>query len=128
METMLFYYNEYGDYVELPYFVWTIIRAYRYFIPAVIAIIAIFVVVKMLPFAKGHESIWIFLLSSILSIPFNMKLISSMLWRAELDMFSLKVVFCVFMYVVLYCAEEIILGSVSRKLWKRQEVVSVDGK
>lgn len=82
-----------------------------------------FVVIRITPAFRHHESLWMFILVAVSSIPLN---ISILLWMIEhmdflFDTFFVLVVFrAALCYTVLFSIEEVVMGLITRLLWKKQ--------
>lgn len=86
------------------------------------AIILVPLIVKSLPFAKRNESVWTFFIGLVATIPFNLKISRClvMFFFDYANMFSRSILFVVF-FMCLLSIEEIILGILTRIIWKHQE-------
>lgn len=87
-----------------------------------LAIVCLFLAVWLLPYVKGHESIWMFILSGVCLIPINIKTITLLLssFVFEDDTFVLQLLKGLLLIFILFSTEEIILGTITRLIWKRQ--------
>lgn len=96
------------------------------FLLAVISLITVFLCISVCSVCRKHESLWLFVLSGIATIPANIQLsliateYFSYLWG---DAVVFKLVYFPLAYSILLSVEEILLGIVGRVLWKRQEPV-----
>lgn len=110
----------------MPIFVSMIAVNNRSILLGILAVVVMYLAVVLLPCAKGHESVWIFCLSTFASIPLNVKVIG-LLMRSSLlesDYMILQVMRYALIYVILFCVEEVLLGYVARIIWRRQKIVS----
>lgn len=104
-------YNSLSDDKKIGYGFWNII----------IGLLLTFMVIKSVEFVKNQECTWIFLISAIVSIPFNIKLTLIAVNLYLIDSFILtKIFFGVVIYLCILSAEEILLGVVTRIIWTRQ--------
>ena len=96
------------------------------FLLAVISIVAVFLCIGVCRVCRNHESLWLFVLSGIATIPANIQIsliateYFSYLWG---DALVFKVVYFPLAYSILLSIEEILLGIVGRVIWKKQESV-----
>lgn len=87
----------------------------------IIGLLLTFMVIKSVEFVKNQECTWIFLVSAIVSIPFNIKLTSIAVNSYLIDSFILtKILFGIVIYLCILSAEEILLGVMTRIIWTRQ--------
>lgn len=87
----------------------------------IIGLLLTFMVIKSVEFVKNQECTWIFLVSAIVSIPFNIKLTSIVVNSYMIDSFILtKILFGIVIYLCILSAEEILLGVMTRIIWTRQ--------
>lgn len=104
-------YNSLSDDKKIGYGFWNII----------IGLLLTFMVIKSVEFMKNQECTWIFLVSAIVSIPFNIKLTSIAVNSYLIDSFILtKILFGIVIYLCILSAEEILLGVMTRIIWTRQ--------
>ena len=91
-----------------------------------VSIIAMYLIIGLIPFTRGYESRWIFLLSSLASIPINIRLVTLVMGNSliEQNIAILYVMRCIMIYIVVFCIEEIILGFFARLIWKNQRSFS----
>ena len=84
-----------------------------------------FVLVGTLPFCRKHENLWMFVLTAFCSIPVNWFLLTNFeIWKNVLysggeSCILTKIVIVEYM-MVLTGVEEIILGLLTRMLWRKQ--------
>ncbi len=80
-------------------------------------------IVKSVSFCKGHENIWLFILTMIGTIPMNIKVTNLIL---ELDVLNSGVpiigpiIATIEAYLLVLAFEEIIIGIIGRMLFKKQ--------
>ena len=93
------------------------------------AVILTYVIVAILPYAKKHESIWIFLISMFTCVPVNIKI---MFWMFEYlnegEWLALWVLRGVIYYAVLFSIEEVIFAYFARLIWKRQKTIDMESE
>ena len=95
-------------------------------IPIMLWPITLLIAVALTPWAKKRENTWMFLLVAVSGIPVNIVLIR---WIFELSIFEshfflLTLFRGVALYIMLLSAEELILGVVTRMIWKNQYKIS----
>ena len=79
--------------------------------------------IRITPSFRGHESLWMFILVAVSSIPPNL---SVLLWMFEhmdfmFDTFFILMVFrAAIGYTVLFSIEEVVMGLITRLIWKKQ--------
>ncbi len=85
-------------------------------------ILAHFLVLKLVPEFRGRESIWMFIMVAFSSIPVNALMITILnKWGLVFGSFAVVgIIRCIFYYVILFSAEEIVMGVLTRMLWKKQ--------
>lgn len=88
----------------------------------VILIVTHFIILKFIPVFKGYESVWMFIFVSISSIPLNVYILSLINeWGFLFDtILFLGILRTVLYYAVLFSIEQIIMGVVTRIVWKKQ--------
>lgn len=81
-----------------------------------------FVILRVVPSFKGRENVWMFIFVAVSSIPLNIYvLILVNEWGFLFgSMFILGILRSVLFYVMLLSLEEIVMGVVTRLIWKRQ--------
>ena len=95
----------------------------------IISVVLLFMIVKVLPMCRGYESLWLFVLTVIGSIPINARLVVETL---DMGLFysGVPVIVAVMTAVEFYlCAlavEEIVIGVLGRILWKKQRNLVID--
>lgn len=110
----------------LPFFV--SFYAYRTwsFTWAAMSIFVVFGLVSIIPFCKGHENLWIFLMLSYTLIPVNIMLLRRMhFYLYYPDLPVLREMFYVEYLLVLSSIEEIFGQFAGRLLWPRQYKVVI---
>lgn len=92
-----------------------------------VTVAAIIAVIAVMPVYRRRESLWIFVITAAASIPVNIRL-SILLDKWDiLDMgipFSEYIV-ALFLCMMLFSVEEIILGVAGRLIWRRQYKIKV---
>lgn len=84
--------------------------------------IFLFLFVWLVPMCKHRENLWMFILVAIASTPINMFLIFSFIcsgWFEE-SVVLIKVLCIFLLYCVVFSIEEIVFGTVTRLIWKKQ--------
>lgn len=90
-----------------------------------VAVISMFVLVGTLPFCRKRENLWMFVLTAFCSISVNWFLLTNFeIWKNVLysggeNRILTKIVIVEYM-MVLTGVEEIILGLLTRMLWRKQ--------
>ena len=96
----------------------------------IISIISLFILVAFLPVCEKRENLWMFVFSSVSLLPANIRfsvLISQ--WAEEelyWDSAFMKIIMLLIALHILFCMEQIILGFITRLLWRRQYKVEVE--
>jgi len=90
-------------------------------------VLAHFIIMGIVPGFRKRENVWMFILVAVTSIPIN---IFILLQLNQIDMlfnslFILGVLRCVLYYSVLFSIEEIIMGIITRLLWKKQYKINL---
>ena len=86
-----------------------------------LGILLVFMVIKSVSFIREQESTWVFLVSAIATIPFNIKLASIAVDMYLIDGFALmKILFGIVVYLCILSAEEILFGVMARIIWAKQ--------
>lgn len=96
------------------------------FLLAVISLVTIFLCISICDICKKHESLWLFVLSGIATIPVNIQisLIASKYFsRIWGDAFIFNFIYFPLAYSMLLSIEEILLGIVGRMIWKNQDSI-----
>ncbi len=89
----------------------------------VFATVVMFLFVAAAPICRECESTWIYVLTMILSIMPNIKIAIYVLGRTTSDVFQMSgphIFYTVVFYIALLQVEEVIMGILSRILWRRQ--------
>ncbi|WP_455502662.1 hypothetical protein [Blautia sp.] len=90
-----------------------------------VAVLSMFVLVGTLPFCRKRENLWMFVLTAFCSIPVNWFLLTNFeIWKNVLysggeSCILTKIVIVEYM-MVLTGVEEIILGLLTRMVWRKQ--------
>lgn len=96
----------------------------------IVSVISLFILVAFLPVCEKRENLWMFVFSSVSLLPANIRfsvLISQ--WAENelyLDSIFMKIIIFLIALHILFCLEQIILGFMTRLLWRRQYKVEVD--
>ena len=94
------------------------------------SVILLFLLVAFLPVCEKRENLWMFVFSSVSLLPANIRfsvLISH--WAEEelyWDSAFMKIILFLIALHILFCMEQIILGFITRLLWRRQYKVEVE--
>lgn len=105
----------------------SIVGAIRYSpILIVLVPIALLISVALTPWAKKRENIWMFLLVAVSGVPVNIIVIRWLLGLSVFETHFLVLAFfrSVALYLMLLSMEELILGVVTRMIWKNQYKIS----
>ena len=88
--------------------------------------IALLISVALTPWARKRENIWMFLLVAVSGAPVNIIVIRWLLGLSffETHFFVLAFSRSVALYLMLLSMEELILGVVTRMIWKNQYKIS----
>ena len=88
--------------------------------------IALLISVALTPWARKRENIWMFLLVAVSGVPVNIIVIRWLLGLSffETHFFVLAFFRSVALYLMLLSMEELILGVVTRMIWKNQYKIS----
>lgn len=88
--------------------------------------IALLISVALTPWARKRENIWMFLLVAVSGVPVNIIVIRWLLGLSffETHFFVLAFSRSVALYLMLLSMEELILGVVTRMIWKNQYKIS----
>jgi hypothetical protein len=84
-------------------------------------IVLILLMVKMMPFTKSYENIWVFLLTFISFLPLSIKVaffLEEILFNYNNNF--VRVIWFVILGVIIISVEEIVMGIVARFIWKNQ--------
>lgn len=92
---------------------------------AITSIILVFVVVALLPFARGFERIWVYLVAALTVIPWNVLGICWWIQESEygITFFPVQVARVMLIYIILFCTEELIFAWVGRGIWPKQRAL-----
>lgn len=94
------------------------------------SVILLFLLVAFLPVCEKRENLWMFVFSSVSLLPANIRfsvLISH--WAEEelyWDSTFMQIIVLLIALHILFCMEQIILGFITRLLWRRQYKVEVE--
>ena len=83
----------------------------------VLAAAALLFFVKVMPFCRRRENLWMFFLVAVCSIPMNTSLMIRYIQPYRL---VLRLLLRSFLYLLLLSVEEIVMGYITRSLWVRQ--------
>ncbi len=81
-----------------------------------------FIIVHVMSSAKGHENVWMFLMVIISSIPINIYVCVQLnaIWNSTESFLVFNILKCILYYTMLLSTEEIIMGVITRFIWKKQ--------
>ena len=81
-----------------------------------------FLVIKKIPAFKGRENVWTFIIVAMSYIPLNIYLLYLMHgWGLLFNSFLILGIFrCVLYYTILLSMEEVVMGVITRFLWRKQ--------
>lgn len=94
------------------------------------SVVLLFLLVAFLPVCEKRENLWMFVFSSVSLLPANIRfsvLISQ--WAEEelyWDSTFMRIIVLLITLHILFCMEQIILGFITRLLWRRQYKVEVE--
>lgn len=88
--------------------------------------IALLIAVALTPWARKRENIWMFLLVVVSGIPINIVIIRWLFGLSvfESHFFLLTIIRGAAVYIMLLSMEELILGTITRMIWKTQHKIS----
>jgi len=81
-----------------------------------------FIILRIVPAFKGRENLWMFIFVAISSIPLNIYILTLVNeWELLFGtIFVLGILRCILYYAILFSVEEIIMGVITRLIWRRQ--------
>ena len=86
-----------------------------------VAVISMFVLVGTLPFCRKRENLWMFVLTAFCSIPVNWFILTNFeIWKNVLYSGGENRILTKIVIVEYTGVEEIILGLLTRMLWRKQ--------
>lgn len=93
-------------------------------------IFIIFAIVAVLPFAHGHENLWLFLIGVFSFLPLNLFLLREYpIWREYLcgleDVKLFIVMGTIEAVMILTSVEEVTIGFFGRLIWRRQYKLNI---
>ena len=96
----------------------------------IISVISLYLLVAFLPICEKRENLWMFVFSSVSLLPANIRF-SSLIsqWTEEelyWDSAFMKIIIALLALHILFCMEQIVLGFITRLLWRRQYKVEVE--
>jgi len=89
----------------------------------ILCFISHFIVLITVPHFKGRESLWMFLMTALSSIPFNIGLLIKMADYGAIfypSLLPLSILSGALYYIILFSVEEVVMGIITRLIWKRQ--------
>ncbi len=89
---------------------------------------SLFLMVKIMPVWRRRESLGVFLLTALAGVPLNLygAVQFARFALTEEEIFALSLLRGAVCFVVLLCAEEILLGLIARLLWRKQLPISFE--
>lgn len=84
-----------------------------------IAIASVFLVIALLPVCRKRESIWMFIAVAIAGIPINIRMVSVYMDFMDISGFA-QILWGAVIYTVLFSIEELVFGTVTRFIWRKQ--------
>ncbi len=91
----------------------------------VAAVISLFGIIGIMPVFKRHENLWMFVLSTIVFMPQNLMIVYYFI-REDIYGFIMNELVGFLVFCSLFSVEQIVLGVVTRILWRRQCRLSLD--
>lgn len=95
----------------------------------ILSVILSFLYVAICPFCRKRESLWLFVISALNMIPFNILVCNAahLLACYLLSLGKLGAITLYFMiYIILFCVEEVFIGIMGRFIWRRQYALKMD--
>lgn len=90
----------------------------------IVSVISLFILVAFLPVCEKRENLWMFVFSSVSLFPANIRFsVLASQWAEKelyLDSAFMKIMIFLIALHILFCMEQIILGFITRLLWRRQ--------
>jgi len=95
-----------------------------------ISVIFLLLLVAFLPVCEKRENLWMFVFSSVSLLPANIRFSVLVSQWAEKELYLnssfVKIIVFLLALHILFCMEQIILGFITRLLWRRQYIVEVE--
>ncbi len=85
-----------------------------------LSVLFLFVLVRVLPWCRKRENLFIFIYSVGVVTPINIVIIRSLNWTDFLDNGFQIVLWSLLSFFMLFAVEEIVLGIITRFIWKKQ--------
>jgi len=88
----------------------------------VLLILVHFIIIKAIPSFRKYENIWMFLMVAVSSIPINIYVLYLLNDFGIIfeSIFFVGILRCLYYYAALLCSQEIIMGIITRIIWKKQ--------
>ena len=88
----------------------------------VLLILVHFIIIKAIPSFRKYENIWMFLMVAVSSIPINIYVLYLLNDFGIIfeSIFFVGILRCLYYYSALLCLQEIIMGIITRIIWKKQ--------
>ncbi len=97
------------------------------FVGDLLSVIAVFVVVAIVGFCRGYQSVWLFVLTALASIPINIRYVKFWMPLGLLDP-GIPVVGPIIngieMYLLFLAVEELIISYIGRLIWRKQNDIT----
>ena len=86
----------------------------------VVITVLLFLLVKMMPFTKGYENLWVFVLGAFAFLPVNIKMgVFVAKFIMDINPFVIAI-WSIVIAMALCSVEEIFLGTIARIIWRNQ--------
>ena len=87
-----------------------------------IMILAHFIIIGAVPAFRRRESIWMFIVVALSSVPLNVYILTLLNGLGFIFGISafLGILRCILYYSILFSVEQLIMGVITRIIWKRQ--------
>ena len=112
-----------GALALLPAFLAVLAALLPSWVPLIPLVPALFLAAAVLPAARGHENLWMFLLVASAAVPLNLRAVLLALDLPPLSAGPAPVTWLrgLVLALVLFSAEELVLGLAARLIWPRQK-------
>lgn len=108
--------------IGIPFVLSTVVALHPSFFLLPLLILAHLFVMKLVPAFRGRENLWMFLVVSVSSIPLNIAVLVFLNNQGFISgsFFLLGFTRCLMYYFVLLSVEEVVMGVITRMIWKKQ--------
>lgn len=91
----------------------------------ILGILALLFAILFLPFTNGYENIWMFLLVAVSGIPLNVMMVKKIMYYIffENDIFLVQLLRWLLLYILIFCAEEVLFGFLTSLIWRNQKKI-----